>query len=290
MAWRHAETAVVTGAASGIGRAIAVGLGKKGWRVGVADVDLDGANETVEMVRKAGGEAESFACDVTRPDDVSGMADHFFDSQGKVGLLVNNAGVGGGGDVGEVPIEDWKTVIDTNLWGVIYGCHAFIPRMKEQGGGHILNVASLAGIVPILGLGSYNVTKAGVVALSRTLRMELSPFNISVTALCPSSVKTNIVDNTLAKFVSRDVESLDYGVRTRRTAFEKTPLTVEQVAELALEGVEKDRLYVLTNFFTRLAWLEIRLMPTLYIRLWAWLNRKGLARPLVTKLAEKGIV
>ena len=129
------NTAVITGASSGIGRALSVALSKEGWRIGIVDVDQDGAERTRELVEKVGGKGEVFRCNVRKVEEVMAAADHFFDSWGEVGMLVNNAGIGGGGYVGEIPLKDWEAVVETDLWGVIYGCHAFIPRMKAQGGG-----------------------------------------------------------------------------------------------------------------------------------------------------------
>ena len=131
------KTAVVTGAASGLGRDIAIALGRKGSRVLVADLDMKEAAITSTMVVQAGGAGEVYRCDVTRVEEVQAMADHVFAAWGGLDLLVNNAGVAAAGVVGNMPIEDWHWLMNINLWGMVYGCHAFIPRMKQSQRGQI---------------------------------------------------------------------------------------------------------------------------------------------------------
>ena len=197
MTYRHARTVVITGAASGLGRAFALAWAGKGFEVGILDINMEGARETLKMIEKTGGHGEVLRCDVRNLDEVQAAADHFYYRWGAVGVLINNAGVGGGGAVGEVPIADWETVIGIDLWGVVYGCHVFIPHMKEQGGGHIVNVSSLAGLISAPRFASYNMSKAAVVALSQTLKTELASSGIGVTVVCPPVVKTDILENTL---------------------------------------------------------------------------------------------
>jgi NAD(P)-dependent dehydrogenase (short-subunit alcohol dehydrogenase family) len=169
------RSAVITGAASGIGRELSLVYARRGWRIGLVDINMDEAAKTLEIVEEAGGSGETFKCNVREFDQVQAMADHFLDGWGKVGLLVNNAGVAAAGPVGDMPLQEWRRVMETNFWGVVYGCHTFVPRMKEQGAGHILNIGSIAGIAPIPEMPSYNTAKAGVISLSETLRIELAP-------------------------------------------------------------------------------------------------------------------
>ena len=187
------KSAVITGAASGIGRALAVAWARRGWKIGIADIDVEGAERTLGMVEQVGGMGDIFKCDVSNLDDVQAMADHFFAAWGKVDILVNNAGIAVMGFVGEVPLKEWQRVMDINLWGVIYGCHAFVPRMREQGGGNIVNLASSAGVVSMSEMGPYNTTKASVISLSETLRTELASDGIGVTVVCPMFIDTDIL-------------------------------------------------------------------------------------------------
>src|SRR4030042_2629482 len=146
---------VLTGGGSGLGRELALTLARKGCRIGVCDINVEGAEETLDMVKSAGGSGEVLRVDVSRPEQVEAMAGHFFSEWGRVDLLINNAGVVSVGFVGELKLEDWKWLFGVNFWGMLHGCHSFIPRMKTQGGGHILNVASAAGLLCMMEMGHY---------------------------------------------------------------------------------------------------------------------------------------
>lgn len=284
------KTAVVTGAASGIGRAISVALGREGFKVGVLDVNMEEAVRTAELVERAGGSCEAFFCDVRNPVDLQGAADHFFGLWAEVGLLVNNAGIGAGGYVGELPLEEWKKVVEINFLGVVYGCHAFIPRMKARGSGHIVNTASIAGLMPALGFSPYNSTKSAVVALSETLKVELAPYNIGVTVLCPSMIKTNIIETTLKIVEIENLSEVDWGIELIETGFDNTSVTPEDAARIVIRAIGKNRLYALTNTGTKIAWLAVRLNPELNYRIWALLHKHDLARKLMLRLARAGII
>lgn len=281
-------TAVITGAGSGIGRAIAIALGRRDCRVGVLDIDMDGASRTVELVEEAGGTAEARRCDVADLADVEAAAEHFYEKWGEVRLLVNNAGIGSGGYVGETSIEDWERVVAVNLWGVVHGCHVFIPRMKAQGGGHIVNTASTAGLMPQMMFAPYDATKAAVVGLSETLKMELAPFDIGVTVLCPSCVSTNIVENSLKQVALDSYQERKWGMGVIRAGLDNSRITPGDVAEMLIRGIERDRLYVLTNGPSKQVWRLIRLSPELYYRLWAWLSRTGRAKDAIMGAARRG--
>ena len=288
MSLEHARTAVVTGAGSGIGRALALALSAKGYRVGVVDIDMEGALGTLGIIEERGGVGETRLCDVRDFEQVCAMADHFFNSWGEVGLLVNNAGIGGGGYVGEVSIEDWRQIVGTNFWGVVHGCHAFVPRIKAQRSGHIINTASTAGLVPVMGFAPYSASKAAVVSLSETLRVELAPHNIGVTVLCPSVVSTNIMSNSLKVIDADGYNALDWRVELIETGMRASTVTVDDVARMTIEAVEKGRLFVVTNKPSRDNWRYSRMFPERYFRLVAYLNRKGLAQRVLTWAASKG--
>ena len=179
------KNVVITGAASGLGRSLAMVLARKGCRIGIADINIAGAEETLKIVKDSGGSGEIFKVDVSQAEEVEVMAAHFFETWGGVDLLVNNAGVAVVGFVGDIPLENWRWIFGINFWGMQYGCHFFIPRMKEQGHGYILNVASAAGLLSGAEMSPYNTSKAAIVSLSETLKEELAPNNIGVTVLCP---------------------------------------------------------------------------------------------------------
>ncbi len=280
MNWPYAKTAVITGGASGIGRALAVEAARQGFKAGIADVNMVEAERTLEMVERAGGSGEVFHCDVRDLDNVLAMSDHFFDAWGEVGLLVNNAGVAAFGHVGDIRVEEWKRVMETNLWGVIHGCHAFIPRMKSQKGGHIVNTASVAGIAPPPQEAPYTLSKAGIISLSETLKVELAPFNIGVTVLCPMSVDTKIIE--------RSSDAGDYSKEMYTTSLSKARITPEQIAGMLVNAMEKNRLYLVPNLAGKLFWLSKRLMPETFFGSLAYLNRKDLVVPILMKLARRG--
>jgi NAD(P)-dependent dehydrogenase (short-subunit alcohol dehydrogenase family) len=243
------KTAVVTGAGSGLGRSLCVELARRGWRLGAVDMNAEAARQTVRLVQ------------------VEAMASHFFEAFGAVGMLFNNAGIGAGGDVGELPMDQWRRVVDTNLWGVINGCHVFIPRMKAHGSGHIVNTGSIGAFVALPGVSPYCVSKAGVIALSETLRSELAPHNIGVTVTCPSFFKTNIIETTTF--------GEDFQRELLELAFASAKMDCDEVARRVLGHIEKNRLYSLPQASAWFSWLNKRFAPVLMVKAWSWLNRRG---------------
>lgn len=248
--------AVITGAAGGLGRAFALELARMRGRILVADIDEEGARETVRLVKEAGGDAHPVRCDVSKSAEVEALLGEAERAIGGVDLLINNAGVAVGGPIGKVPLTDWEWVVGINLWGVIYGCHHFVPHFRKQGSGHILNVASAAGLVSSPQLGPYNVTKAGVVALSETLSVELKRENIGVTVLCPTFFRTNIGKSGRAHR-SGGMDFIE-GLMTRAA------VQADGVARAALDGVASGKLYVLPHNDGRWFWRLKRTAPGLF--------------------------
>jgi NAD(P)-dependent dehydrogenase (short-subunit alcohol dehydrogenase family) len=228
--------AVVTGAGGGLGRAFALALAEKGASVLVSDIDGAAAEETANLVEKAGGKARATRCDVRQVDEVVELRTIMTQAFGGTDLVINNAGVAVGGRIGEVAIEDWRYVVDINLMGVVHGCHVFVPELKKQGSGIVLNVASSAGLVSMPMLGPYNATKAAVVALSETMYAELRRFNVGVTALCPTFFATNIAKNQRGPSDPRDLELVEKRMRSSK-------LQADGVAAAALSAAERGELY-----------------------------------------------
>ena len=191
------RVAVVTGGASGIGRGLAERFAAESMRVVVADVEEPPLHETVQAIRAGGGEATAVVCDVSEWPSVEALRDACNDAYGPADVLCNNAGVAATGAVSELSIKSWEWCLGVNLWGVIHGCRAFLPAMVERGSGHIVNTASVLGHLTSAGLGPYNVSKHGVVALSETLHAEMmaDQTGVGVTCLCPGLVSTNILDS-----------------------------------------------------------------------------------------------
>jgi NAD(P)-dependent dehydrogenase (short-subunit alcohol dehydrogenase family) len=251
--------AVVTGAASGLGRALCIDLAGRGAQIVVADLDLHGAEETAQRVVEAGGCAEVMRCDVSKADEVEALAGFAQQRFGGTDLLVNNAGVAVAGATGEVPLSDWAWALNINLWGVIHGCHSFVPRFKAQCSGHILNVASAAGFLSAPELGPYNASKAAVISLSETVFGELRPLGIGVTVLCPTFFRTNIAR----------------GGRSQQPRFEqhasammaKSKLQATDVARAALDACQSDNLYCVPMADGQWAWRIKRLAPESFFKL-----------------------
>lgn len=188
------RVAVVTGAGSGIGRAIALLLAGGGAVVHVVDVSAERSTAVADEVRAAGGESRSHVVDVTDPAAVERLAAVVYDTDGAVDLLFNNAGVGHAGDVIDTPLEDWRRVLDVNLLGVVHGISAFVPRLvSQERPAVIVNTASMAGLVPMAGMVPYATSKAAVVGMTEALDAELRPRGIRVSALCPGVIDTDIV-------------------------------------------------------------------------------------------------
>lgn len=249
--------AVVTGAGSGLGRAFCLELASRRARILAADIDLGRAEETARLVEAAGGRAIAHRCDVANPDEVEALATTIEEAYGAADLVINNAGVAVGGPVGKIPLDDWKWIIGINLWGVIYGCHTFVPRFQSRGSGHIINVASAAGLIAAPEMAPYNVTKSGVVALSETLHAELAGTGVVVTVLCPTFFKTNIAraSHTHSEQVSTDdVEKL----------MSRTKVQAPDVARFALETTDAGELYALPHADGRWMWRVKRLAPELF--------------------------
>src|SRR5215213_2544837 len=192
------KVAVITGAASGIGRGLAEACAREGMKVVLADVDEAALAQAERELKDAGAEVLAVRTDVSKADDVEALARRALDAFGAVHLLFNNAGVGAGTTVWESTLADWEWVLGVNLWGVIHGVRTFVPLMLEQADEcHIVNTASMAGLVSGPALGVYKVTKHGVVALSETLCCELAIMRskIGVSVLCPGGVNTRIMDS-----------------------------------------------------------------------------------------------
>ncbi|MDJ0392661.1 SDR family NAD(P)-dependent oxidoreductase [Rhodococcus sp. G-MC3] len=254
----HRARAVVTGAGGGIGREIAVELGRRGSDVVCADIDLDGAENTAAAIRALGRTARAVRCDVADRSQLELLAKNAEEMLGgAVTLLVNNAGVGIGGQrIGEIGQTDWEWALGINLWGMINGCELFLPQITRAGHGGIINVSSAAAFAAAPTMAPYNVGKAGVLALSETLAAELAGTPLSVTVLCPTGVKTNIVANARATDGERNLGQL---------ALRLIGMSPERVARRVLDGFDAGRLYVVPNPDAKLVWAAKRHFPRTYL-------------------------
>jgi NAD(P)-dependent dehydrogenase (short-subunit alcohol dehydrogenase family) len=260
------KVAVVTGAASGIGRAMAERFAGEGMRVVLADVERPVLQHTADELTAAGFDVLAVPTDVSLDADVDALAAATLDHYGDVHVVCNNAGVGSRGlTIADLPLRDFEWVIAVNLFGVIHGVRAFLPRLRANNEGHIVNTASSSGLVHRSRMGPYNASKAAVVALSETLRFELEAegSHVGVSVLCPSWTRTNITtsDRNRPERFSYTIETdkldeiAEYKAR-RRSQLATVAVDPAAVADQVCEAVKANRFYVLTHPDTRDAFAE----------------------------------
>ena len=251
------KTAIVTGGASGIGRAIATALVLRGDAVVVADLDKERADEVTDRLSEH-GTAEAAALDVTDPEAVAALYRDVRDRRGGLDLVFNNAGIAVGGTAEELTLDHWNRTLDVNLRGVIHGVHAAYPIMLAQGHGHIVNTASLAGLVPAPMMLPYTTTKHAVVGLSLALRAEGAAHGVRVSAICPGFVDTPVLDNA-----NPDLPETETAKHAREGALrvQRRLYSAEALARDVLRGIAKNQALIVTPASARAAWRGVRLSP-----------------------------
>ncbi len=245
------KTAVVTGAASGIGKELSRALLKRGTRVVLTDIDRDTLDSTEKELSQL-GETEAHLLDVTDADAVDSVVGEVAQRHGRLDFMFNNAGIAIFGNAKDMTREDWQRLVDINIRGVIHGVSAAYPIMIEQGSGHILNTASAAGLAPTPGGTGYSMTKHAVVGLSTSLRAEANLYGVRVSAICPGFIDTPIVQN--AKMINID---RDQAMREFKLKFH-SPVAL---AERVMAGAERNQPIIVFTTFARVGWLLYRMMP-----------------------------
>ncbi|MBT0566299.1 SDR family NAD(P)-dependent oxidoreductase [Williamsia sp. CHRR-6] len=259
--------AVVTGAGSGIGRAFALELARRGGEVICADIDGDRAKETVALIdRLPAGRAHPVVCDVAQTSEIDDLATFAEDTfGGPTTLLINNAGVGiGGKPVGEIGVDDWQWALGINLWGMVYGSERFLPQLRLAGRAGLINVASTAAFSAAPTMAAYNVGKAGVLALSETIAAESAGTELAVTVLCPTFVKTN---------VAVDGRITDQATKLAETVMRYTGLSADRVAKGTLDAHDRGQLYVVPQLDAKAIWALKRHLPRTYTAGLGLMNR-----------------
>jgi NAD(P)-dependent dehydrogenase (short-subunit alcohol dehydrogenase family) len=239
------KVAVVTGGGSGIGRALTLALAREGARVVLADVDEAAMAAVATEARTHGVDALGVRTDVSDLGQVQALAERAWQAFGAVHVLCNNAGVAAWGGLERATHRDWQWVLGVNLWGVIHGIEAFVPRMIAAGeGGHIVNTASMAGLIASQGLGVYNTSKYAVVGLSETLAKDLKPYRIGVSVLCPMGVETRIRDSERNRPPALRNEREPAAAAVDLIGRSLAP---DVVADMVLDAVHRNELYVITH-------------------------------------------
>jgi NAD(P)-dependent dehydrogenase (short-subunit alcohol dehydrogenase family) len=246
------QIAIVTGGASGIGRALSEELARRGALAIAADINFEGAKAVASAIAASGGRASAAHLDVTHAEDVQRLVDDTVRDYGRLDYMFNNAGIGVAGEVRDLTLDLWRQAIDINLWGVIYGTSAAYPAMLRQASGHIVNTASAAGLVGEPGLTAYSVTKSAVVALSTAMRAEAEGLGVRVSVVCPGFIDTAIYENAIGVKVDREEFLAKLPVRL---------VTAPDAARAILRGVERNRAIIVFPFYARLLWWLTRIHP-----------------------------
>ena len=269
------KVAAVTGAGSGIGRALAVALAREGCDLALSDINETGLNETVTQASAIGVRVHAQRLDVADRDAVYAWADNVVRELGKVNLIFNNAGVSVSETVEAISYENFEWLMDINFWGVVYGSKAFLPHLKAAGEGHIINISSVFGMIGVPTQSAYNAAKFAVKGFTECLReeMAIAGYPVNVTCVHPGGIKTNIVRSSRIG----DVGNMGPSERAQAVkmfdAMAKT--SPEEAARVILGGVKKDKPRVLIGFDARVIDRMQRMLPTGYQRLLIWGARRN---------------
>jgi len=236
---------MITGAGSGLGREIALRWAREGWRLALSDVSEPGLQETLRLVREAGGDGFTQRCDVRDYSQLTALAQACEVKFGGIDVIVNNAGVASGGFFSELSLEDWDWQIAINLMGVVKGCKAFLPLL-EQSKGKIINIASMAALMQGPAMSNYNVAKAGVVALSESLLIELAQQEIGVHVVCPSFFQTNLLDSFRGPTPAMKAQV--------GKLLESSPISASDIADYIYTQVGQGEFMILPHEQGRQAW------------------------------------
>jgi len=272
------RVAIVTGAASGIGKALSGALARRGATVVLADIDEAGVKAAADALAAGPpGRVSGVTLDVTDAEAVASLVRRTAQDHGHLDFIFNNAGIGIVGPVHQLTLAHWKRVIEVNLLGVVHGVVAAYPVMIDQGRGHIVNTASLAGLLPSPMLTPYGMTKHGVVGLSESLRMEAAAHGVRVSVVCPGVIDTPLLDKGNPPDLP-EVTAMPNG-RKLLTKMIGAPYPAASLAEDVLEGVARNRPIIVTPRHARIPWRLYRLSPQLVIESGPRLMRRALRSP-----------
>ncbi len=250
------KVAIVTGGASGLGKALCEELGRRGAKVVPVDIDQEGAQQVAFDISEAGGEALFGFLDVTLYENTQRIIQDIVNKYGRIDLMFNNAGTAIQGETRDLTVRHWRSIIDVNLWGVIYGAISAYSVMEKQGGGQIVNISSLAGLIPIPKEIPYCTSKWAIVGFSNSLRVEGADLGIKVNLVCPGIMHTPIHER--ASLVNVDKEKL---IHTKATKYFMDPV---KAAKIILQGIERNKSVIVFPFYARFVWWLYRLNPSMF--------------------------
>ena len=261
------QRVLITGGAGGPGRALALRYARAGWRVCITDLnDAQGAATRSEL-NQAGAQALYLHADVTSESDLQAVAQQLQQLWGGLDVLINNAGVAGAGAIEDTSLADWEWILNINLLGVVRGCKVFTQMFKQQGQGQIINIASMAGLLDVPLMASYNVSKAAVVALSGTLEQELMDAGIAVSVACPSFFKSNL---------DQGARSADPRLKKQMAKLlERGKLSADHIAEQIFQGAARKQFLILPHKEGARVWQVKRFLPH---GVYSWLLQRGTRR------------
>ncbi len=267
----NGKTVLVTGAASGIGKETALAFAQRGANLAICDVDESGLAQTEKQARDLGRDVLARRVDVAVAAEMSAFADAVHEKVEAVDILMNNAGVGLGGGFLHTTLEDWEWIVGINLWGVIHGCHYFLPRMVARRSGHLVNVASAAGYVASEMLAAYSTTKFAVLGLSEALRDELAQHGIGVTTVCPGLINTPITRSSRMRGPDATAEARQRIV----DIYQRRNYGPERVARNILRAVQRNRAVAPISPEAWLMYYMKRFTPGLVGRLNRYMGERG---------------
>ncbi len=259
------KRAFITGAGSGLGRALCLELAKDGWNIGISDVNEMWLKETEHIIQQNGGNAILYLLDVADHEKYSIVAKEYLSASQGIDLLINNAGVGAAGVVGKYPPEEWKWVVGINQLGVMHGCHYFVPTMKKQKSGQIINIASAAGFLNPAGMAPYNSVKAAVISLSETLYAELRDSHVRVSVVMPTYFNTNIIKNSKGGATQKAIG---------QQLIDKANIEPSVIAKKILTGAGNKQLHIVLPYSAKISYLMKRLFPTFFVNYMAKMYEK----------------
>lgn len=270
------KRAFITGAASGLGLATCTELAKDGWTIGMSDLNFDALLEAAKKIENAGGKTHVYQLDVGDKEQYKEVSQSFLSEVGGIDLLINNAGVGDAGYLGDYSLENWEWLMGINLFGVVNGCHLFIPAFREQRLGAIINISSAAAFSSLPKMGAYNVSKAGVLSLSETMDGELHPYNVQVSVVMPTFFRTNVMQYSRGDDNHKELSRMIFGT---------TPLLPEDVAKQILKKAGKGKFHIILPSNAKFMYWFKRHFPKLLVHIFRWTEKNK--EKMETRLRKK---